>query len=92
MHAVPRPRGWGEVGWGRGVLAKDWCIIQEFDFIFRYIMALSAAERQRHYMEKRDSDPDRRAKFLKQQRERYQSDNKLGRRKLVPCGHLLGKG
>ena len=46
-------------------------------------MALSAAEKQRQYREKRDSDPERRAKFLKQQKERYQSDKDLGRRKLV---------
>ena len=46
-------------------------------------MALSAPEKQRRYREKRDSDPERRAKFLKQQKERYQSDKDLGQRKLV---------
>ena len=41
-------------------------------------MALSAAEKQRRYREKRDADPVKRAKFLKQQQERYKKDKKRG--------------
>ena len=44
-------------------------------------MPLSAAEKQRRYREKRDKEPERRGKFLQEQRKRYDKD--IGKRKVV---------
>lgn len=46
-------------------------------------MPLSAAEKQRRYRERRDQDPEKRANFLQKQKERYQTDKAVGKRKLV---------
>ena len=54
-------------------------------------MAVTAAEKQRCYREKRDADPEKRemqilkkrAMFLKQQRERYERDKRRGLKKGV---------
>ena len=46
-------------------------------------MAVTAAEKQRCYREKRDADPEKRAMFLKQQRERYERDKQRGLKKGV---------
>ena len=46
-------------------------------------MALSAAEKQRRYREKRDADPERRQKWLTYQKTKYKLDKKQGKKKLV---------
>ena len=46
-------------------------------------MALSAAEKQRGYRAKRDADPEKRAKWLAYQKEKYKKDRGHGKRKSV---------
>lgn len=46
-------------------------------------MAVTAAEKQRRYHEKRDADPEKKAMFLKQQREIYERDKQRGLEKVV---------
>ena len=46
-------------------------------------MAVTAAERQRRYREKRDADPQQRAKWLSYQKTKYQKDKLQGKKKLV---------
>ena len=45
--------------------------------------ALTGAERQRRYRARRDSDPEKRKKFLEKQRRRYWRDVAIGKKKLV---------
>lgn len=46
-------------------------------------MVLSAAEKQRRYRQKRDSDPIRRAEYLAKSIQKYQSDKSVGKRKSI---------
>ncbi|KAL8566718.1 hypothetical protein ACOMHN_050366 [Nucella lapillus] len=46
-------------------------------------MGLSAAEKQRRYREKRDTDPEKRKKWLDYQRDKYRRDKQQGKKKLV---------
>ena len=46
-------------------------------------MALSAAEKQRRYRERRDKDPVRRNEYLQKQRQKYRDDLAVGKKKHV---------
>lgn len=46
-------------------------------------MALSAAEKQRHYRQRRDADPEQREKHKQKMKEKYIDDLKTGKRKLI---------
>ena len=46
-------------------------------------MALSAAEKQRRYRQKRDADPERRQQWLRYQKEKYKLDKRQGKKILV---------
>lgn len=44
---------------------------------------LSAAEMQRRYRAKRDADPERRARYLQKEREKWQHDKATGKKKSI---------
>lgn len=46
-------------------------------------MAMSNAERQRLYRQKRDRDPKRRQEYLNKEKEKYKQDKATGRKKTV---------
>ena len=58
-------------------------------------MAISAAEKQRCYRQKRDADPERRQRWLDYQKKKYKSDKTQGKKNLVndmtPRKHRLEK-
>ncbi|MEQ2227472.1 hypothetical protein ILYODFUR_038013 [Ilyodon furcidens] len=45
--------------------------------------ALSAAELQRRYRAKRDADPERRARYLQKEPEKWQQDRETGKKKRI---------
>ena len=53
-------------------------------------MALTNAEKQRRYREKRDSDPNRRAEYLRKKVEKYRIDLDVGNR--IPIGQMSQRG
>lgn len=55
-------------------------LIQYFMY-FRINMALTNAEKQRRYRERRDMDPSRREEHLKKRNEKYKNDVQVGRLK-----------
>lgn len=46
-------------------------------------MALTNAEKQRRFREKRDNDPQRRAEYLQKKNEKYKQDIEVGERYLI---------
>lgn len=44
---------------------------------------LSTAEKQRRYRERRDADPEKRAKYLNKEKERWRRDREEGRKRKV---------
>lgn len=57
-------------------------LIQYFIY-FRINMALTNAEKQRRYRERRDMDPSRREEHLKKRNEKYKNDVQVGRLKKI---------
>lgn len=57
-------------------------LIQYFMY-FRINMALTNAEKQRRYRERRDMDPSRREEHLKKRNEKYKNDVQVGRLKKI---------
>ncbi|XP_021366439.1 DNA ligase 1-like [Mizuhopecten yessoensis] len=53
-------------------------------------MALSAAEKQRRYRQRRDADPERKEKHQEKMRKKYREDLTVGKRKKV--GELTERG
>lgn len=47
------------------------------------VPALSAAEIQQRYRAKRDADPERRARYLQKEREKWQQDRETGKKKRI---------
>jgi len=52
-------------------------------FSLQHKLVLSAAEKQRRYRQKRDSDPIRRTEYLAKSIQKYQSDKSVGKRKSI---------
>lgn len=50
---------------------------------FALQMALSAAEKQRRYRQRRDADSETRKQYLQKEKEKYEKDKALGKKKLV---------
>lgn len=46
-------------------------------------MPLSAAEKQRRYRARRDQDPERRAKYLSWEKEKWRKDKEQGKKKSI---------
>lgn len=58
-------------------------ISKNISFPFKVSKALPAAEKQRLYRQRRDSNQEKRAEFLSKSRQKYQLDKQLGKRKSI---------
>ncbi|KAL5010757.1 hypothetical protein ScPMuIL_013062 [Solemya velum] len=54
-------------------------------------MALSAAEKQRRYRERRDADPEKRARYLLKSKQKYKTDRDVGKNKRKPSSNMTAR-
>ncbi|KAK6178395.1 hypothetical protein SNE40_013190 [Patella caerulea] len=68
------------------VTGRNWQASSFFNSSFLFLsvmMPLSAAEKQRRYRQRRDADPERRARYLQNEKDKYIKDKETGKKKQV---------